>query len=61
MKDINLRPYVERELMLIQIPTSLTRIQILESVHFFRLKIVDLTETSFTIEATMDSGKISII
>jgi acetolactate synthase-1/3 small subunit len=59
VKDISLRPCVERELMLIKVKsTPSTRTQILELVQIFRSKIVDIADTSLTIEVTGDPGKI---
>lgn len=62
VKDISLRPCVERELMLIKIFSSpSTRSQILELVEIFRSKVVDISDTSITIEVTGDPGKIITI
>ena len=62
VKDISLRPCVERELMLIKIAaSSSTRSQILELVEIFRSKVVDISDTSMTIEVTGDPGKIITI
>ena len=60
--DISALPCVERELMLIKVKCSpLTRSEILEIVEIFRSKVVDLSETSMTIEVTGDPGKILTI
>jgi len=60
--DITTSPCVERELMLIKVKSSSsTRSQILELVQIFRSKVVDIAETSITIEATGDPGKILTI
>jgi acetolactate synthase-1/3 small subunit len=60
--DISLRPCVERELMLIKVKSSpSTRSQILELVQIFRSKVVDISDTSITIEVTGDPGKILTI
>jgi acetolactate synthase-1/3 small subunit len=59
VKDISLRPCVERELMLIKVsclPSN--RSQILELVQIFRSKVVDMSDTSMTIEVSGDPGKI---
>jgi acetolactate synthase-1/3 small subunit len=62
VKDITTRPCVERELMLVKVLASpSTRSQILEIVQIFRSKVVDLSETSITIEVTGDPGKILTI
>lgn len=62
VKDITTRPCVERELMLIKVKSSLsTRSLILEIVHIFRSKVVDVSEYSMTIEVTGDPGKIITI
>jgi acetolactate synthase-1/3 small subunit len=62
VKDITTRPCVERELMLVKVLASpSTRSQILEIVQIFRSKVVDLSETSVTIEVTGDPGKILTI
>lgn len=62
VKDITNRPCVERELMLIKVEASpTTRSQILEIVQIFRSKVVDISDTSITIEVTGDPGKIITI
>lgn len=62
VKDITMRPCVERELMLIKVKSSpKTRSEILEIVQIFRSKVVDLSNTSITIEVTGDPGKILTI
>ena len=62
VKDITTRPCVERELMLVKVLASPpTRSQILEIVQIFRSKVVDLSDTSITIEITGDPGKILTI
>jgi acetolactate synthase I/III small subunit len=62
VKDITTRPCVERELMLVKVLASpSTRSQILEIVQIFRSKVVDLSDTSITIEVTGDPGKILTI
>jgi acetolactate synthase-1/3 small subunit len=62
VKDITTRPCVERELMLVKVLASpSTRSQILEIVQIFRSKVVDLSDTSITIEITGDPGKILTI
>jgi acetolactate synthase-1/3 small subunit len=62
VKDISLKPCVERELMLIKVKSNFsTRSQILELVQIFRAKVVDLSDNSITIEVTGDPGKIITI
>ena len=62
VKDITSQPCVERELMLLKVQSSLTtRSQILEIVNIFRSKVVDISDTSITIEVTGDPGKILTI
>ena len=62
VKDITYSPCVERELMLLKIETNLVnRSKILEIVHIFRSKVVDISENSMTIEVTGDPGKITTI
>lgn len=62
VKDITNQPCVERELMLIKVySSSSTRSDILEIVQIFRSKVVDISETSITIEVTGDPGKIMTI
>jgi len=62
VKDITSFPCVERELMLLKIETDLgNRSKILEIVQIFRSKVVDISETSITIEVTGDPGKITTI
>jgi acetolactate synthase-1/3 small subunit len=62
VKDITNRPCVERELMLLKVKASpSTRSQILEIVQIFRSKVVDLSDSSITVEVTGDPGKILTI
>jgi len=62
VKDITMRACVERELMLIKVSSSkTTRSEILEIVEIFRSKVVDLSDSSITIEVTGDPGKIITI
>lgn len=62
VNDITNKPCVERELMLIKVHSSpKTRAEILEVVNIFRAKVVDMSDTSMTIEVTGDPGKISTI
>lgn len=58
VKDITDSPCVERELMLIKVMASATtRSQIIEIAQIFRSKIVDISDTSITLEVTGDPGK----
>ena len=62
VKNITNIPSVERELMLLKVESSSeTRSQILEIVQIFRSKVVDISDTSITIEVTGDAGKITTI
>ena len=62
VKDITMRPCVERELMLIKVKSNKkTRSEILEIVQIFRSKVVDIADNSITIEVTGDPGKITTI
>jgi acetolactate synthase-1/3 small subunit len=62
VKDITLRPCVERELMLLKVLSSPeTRSEILEIVQVFRSKVVDISEKTITIEVSGDPGKIATI
>jgi acetolactate synthase-1/3 small subunit len=58
VKDITDSPCVERELMFIKVlATAKTRSQIIEIAQIFRSKIVDISNTSITLEVTGDPGK----
>jgi acetolactate synthase-1/3 small subunit len=62
VKDISNRPCVERELMLIKVKVSPSnRSEILDIVQIFRSKVVDISDTSITVEVTGDPGKIITI
>jgi len=62
VKDITNRPCVERELMLLKVSScAKTRSEILEIVQIFRSKVVDIADSSITIEVTGDPGKITTI
>lgn len=62
VKDITNFPCVERELMLIKVLSSLeNRSDILEIVKIFRAKVVDISNSSITLEVTGDPGKITTI
>ena len=60
--DITYIPCVERELMLLKVQaTKQTRSKILELANIFRVKVVDISETSLTLEITGDPGKVIVI
>ena len=62
LKIVELEPEntVKRELMLIKVKaTPETRGQVLETVHLFRAKVVDVATDAVTIEATGDSGELT--
>lgn len=62
VKDISIRPCVERELMLLKVICSpKTRAEIVEIAQVFRSKVVDISEKTITIEVTGDPGKIATI
>jgi len=62
VKDISICPCVERELMLIKLQISAKqRSEILSITQIFRSKIVDISDSSITIEITGDPGKMSAI
>jgi acetolactate synthase-1/3 small subunit len=62
VQDITNLPCVERELMLLKVQTTnLTRSEILEIANIFRAKVVDLAETTLTLEVTGDPGKMVAI
>jgi acetolactate synthase-1/3 small subunit len=62
VQDITNTPCVERELMLLKIKASpQSRPQILDIATIFRAKVVDLAESSLTLEITGDPGKIVAI
>jgi acetolactate synthase-1/3 small subunit len=59
VQDVTNIPCVERELILLKVNNSNNRrSEIVEIVHIFRGKIVDLADTSLIIEVTGDPGKI---
>lgn len=62
VQDITNIPCVERELMLLKLKAPKEkRAQILDIATVFRAKVVDLAETSLTLEITGDPGKIVAI
>ncbi len=62
VKDISVCPCVERELMLIKVQSfPIIRSEIIEISQIFKAKIVDLSDSSITLEVTGDPGKIVTI
>jgi acetolactate synthase I/III small subunit len=62
VNDITYIPCVERELMLLKVQaTNQTRSKILEIANIFRVKVVDISEESLTLEITGDPGKVLVI
>ncbi|KAL9255221.1 Acetolactate synthase small subunit 2, chloroplastic-like protein [Drosera capensis] len=62
VEDISKEPQVERELMLIKLSADPSmRAEIMWLVDVFRAKIVDITESSLTIEVTGDPGKLAAV
>ncbi|XP_074564743.1 acetolactate synthase small subunit 1, chloroplastic-like [Curcuma longa] len=59
VEDLSREPQIERELMLIKLSVDpLKRQEVLGLVDVFRAKVVDISESSITIEVTGDPGKI---
>ncbi|MDY6938125.1 MAG: acetolactate synthase small subunit [Cyanobacteriota bacterium] len=62
VQDITEVPCVERELMLLKVnANSTTRSEILEIVHIFRARIVDVSDSSVMVEVVGDPGKMVAI
>jgi len=60
--DLTVQNFVDRELVLIKVNTSkAARSEIMEIVHVFRGRIVDISPTTMTVEATGTEGKINAI
>jgi acetolactate synthase-1/3 small subunit len=60
--DLTVQDYVDRELLLIKVSTSkAARSEIMEIVHVFRGRIVDISPTTMTMEATGTEAKINAI
>lgn len=60
--DITEREYVDRELVLIKTDADASvRGEIMQIVEIFRARIVDIGQSTLTIEATGDEGKIKAI
>jgi len=59
VKDITYLPTVQRELILIKLEVNFQeRADILNLVHIFRFKIVDVTDYTLILEITADPGKV---
>jgi len=62
VSDLTDDDHVERELMLIRVNAEPQhRAEIMRTADIFRAKIVDVTPSSFTIEATGDEGKLEAL
>ena len=60
--DLTVQDYVDRELLLIKVSTSkAARSEIMEIVHVFRSRIVDISPSTMTVEATGTEAKINAI
>ncbi len=60
--DLTTQDFVDRELVLIKVNTAKTaRSEIMEIVHVFRGRIVDISPATMTVEATGTEGKINAI
>ncbi len=60
--DLTIQDYVDRELLLIKVSTSkAARSEIMEIVHVFRSRIVDISPNTMTVEATGTEAKINAI
>jgi len=62
VNDLTDDDHVERELMLVRVNAEPQhRAEILRTADIFRAKVVDVTPTSFTLEATGDTGKLEAL
>ncbi|MEC4984152.1 MAG: acetolactate synthase small subunit [Oscillatoria sp. PMC 1068.18] len=62
VQDVTTIPCVERELMLIKVnATASNRAEVIELVHVFRARVVDISEDTLTIEVVGDPGKMVAI
>ncbi|MCD6334133.1 MAG: acetolactate synthase small subunit [Candidatus Latescibacteria bacterium] len=60
--DMTVQDYVDRELLLIKVSTSkAARSEIMEIVHVFRSRIVDISPSTMTVEVTGTEAKINAI
>ena len=60
--DLTVQNFVDRELLLIKVNTTkAARSEIMEIVHVFRGRIVDISPATMTVEATGTEGKINAI
>lgn len=58
-EDISHSAHMERELLLVKVrATSSTRAEVLRMTDVFRAKVVDVSDTSYTIEMTGKAGKL---
>ncbi|MGF1479849.1 MAG: acetolactate synthase small subunit [Cyanophyceae cyanobacterium] len=62
VQDITEIPCVERELMLVKVnATASNRAEVIELAQVFRARIVDISETTLTVEVVGDPGKMVAI
>jgi acetolactate synthase-1/3 small subunit len=62
VSDLTDDSHVERELMLIRVNGEpQNRAEILRTADIFRAKVIDVTPSSFTLEATGDAGKLEAL
>ena len=62
VNDLTDDDHVERELMLVRVNAEPQhRAEILRTADIFRARVVDVTPTSFTLEATGDAGKLEAL
>ncbi|MBZ8181307.1 MAG: acetolactate synthase small subunit [Oscillatoria sp. PMC 1051.18] len=62
VQDVTTIPCVERELMLIKVnATTSNRAEVIELVHVFRARVVDISEDTLTVEVVGDPGKMVAI
>ena len=62
VKVLNDSPFVDRELVLIQVETTPSnRLEISQIVELFRSRIVDVASNSIIVEVTGDQGKLTAI
>jgi acetolactate synthase-1/3 small subunit len=63
VKDVTMRPHIEREMALIDVDASAgtKRQEVLSLVGVFRAKVVDISETRMVIEATGNKEKVEAL
>jgi acetolactate synthase-1/3 small subunit len=62
VQDITQVPSVERELMLVKVNAAAAqRAEVIQIVHIFRARIVDISEDTVTVEVVGDPGKMVAI